>query len=52
VITICGMHTSGNAFYACTHCAGEGGFDLSAFSNIRKWLARVQAQSGHTPMQY
>ncbi|MEP7186391.1 MAG: glutathione S-transferase family protein [Rhodanobacter sp.] len=40
------------ALYAYTHCAGEGGFDLSAFPNILTWLARVQAQPGHTPMQY
>ncbi|UGB39104.1 glutathione S-transferase family protein [Frateuria soli] len=39
------------ALYAYTHCAGDGGFDLSPFSNILAWLARVQAQPGHTPMQ-
>ena len=40
------------ALYAYTHCAGEGGFDLSMFPNLRTWLACVQAQTGHTPMQY
>ncbi len=40
------------ALYAYTHCAGEGGFDLSTFPKIRTWLGRVQDQSGHTPMQY
>jgi glutathione S-transferase len=40
------------ALYAYTHCAGDGGFDLAAFPNIRTWLARVQAQPGHTPMQH
>ena len=39
------------ALYAYTHCAGEGGFDLEAFPNIRAWLARVRVQPGHTPMQ-
>jgi glutathione S-transferase len=40
------------ALYAYTHCAGDGGFELADFPNIRVWLARVQAQPGHTPMQY
>ncbi|HEY8682648.1 MAG TPA: glutathione binding-like protein, partial [Rhodanobacter sp.] len=39
------------ALYAYTHCAGDGGFELDDFPNIRAWLARVQAQPGHTPMQ-
>jgi len=39
------------ALYAYTHCAGDGGFELADFPNIRSWLARVQAQPGHTPMQ-
>ncbi|HET6805243.1 MAG TPA: glutathione S-transferase family protein [Frateuria sp.] len=39
------------ALYAYTHCAGEGGFDLAPYPNILAWLARVQAQPGHTPMQ-
>jgi glutathione S-transferase len=39
------------ALYAYTHCAGDGGFDLAAFPRIAAWLARVQAQPGHTPMQ-
>ena len=40
------------ALYAYTHCAGDGGFDLSTFPNICAWLGRVQAQPRHTPMQY
>jgi glutathione S-transferase len=40
------------ALYAYTHCADEGGFDLSTFSHLRTWLARVQAQPGHTQMQH
>jgi glutathione S-transferase len=39
------------ALYAYTHCAGDGGFELADFPNIRTWLTRVQAQPGHTPMQ-
>lgn len=39
------------ALFAYTHCAGDGGFDLSVFPNICAWLDRVQAQPGHTPMQ-
>jgi len=39
------------ALYAYTHCAGDGGFELADFPNIRAWLARVRAQPGHTPMQ-
>ncbi|WP_460877826.1 glutathione S-transferase family protein [Rhodanobacter koreensis] len=39
------------ALFAYTHCAGDGGFDLQAFPHIRRWLARVQAQPGFTPMQ-
>jgi glutathione S-transferase len=38
------------ALYAYTHCAGDGGFDLSVFPNIRAWLNRIQAQPGHSPM--
>ena len=39
------------ALYAYTHCAGDGGFELADFPNIRDWLARVRAQPGHTPME-
>ena len=39
------------ALYAYTHCAGDGGFDLSSYPNTLAWLARVRAQPGHTPMQ-
>jgi glutathione S-transferase len=30
--------------FAYTHVAGEGGFDLSGFPAILKWLDRVQSQ--------
>lgn len=39
------------ALFAYTHCAGDGGFELQALPNIRRWIARVQAQPGFTPMQ-
>ncbi len=38
------------ALYAYTHVAGEGGFDLAPFENVRAWLARVAAQPGHVPI--
>jgi glutathione S-transferase len=38
------------ALYAYTHVAHEGEFDLSRFVAIRRWLARVEAQSGYTPI--
>lgn len=39
------------ALYAYTHCAPEGGFDLSAYPAIRAWLARVASQPGHAPIE-
>lgn len=33
--------------YAYTHVAEEGGFDLSDFSAINSWLARVSSQPRH-----
>jgi glutathione S-transferase len=38
--------------YAYTHIAEEGGFDLSLYPGIRRWLARVAAQPGHVPIQW
>ncbi len=38
------------ALYAYTHCAADGGFDLSAYPAVRDWLARVQAQPRHVPL--
>jgi glutathione S-transferase len=38
------------ALYAYTHVADEGGFDLSPFAAIRRWLDRVRAQPGHKPI--
>ena len=35
------------ALYAYTHVAGDGGFDLSRYPAIGRWLGRVATQSGH-----
>jgi glutathione S-transferase len=39
------------ALYAYTHCAGDGGFELSAYPAIGSWLARVKSQPRHVAMQ-
>jgi glutathione S-transferase len=36
--------------YAYTHVAHEGGFDLSEFPAIRRWLERVRKQPRHITM--
>jgi glutathione S-transferase len=36
--------------YAYTHVAGEGGFDLARYPEIRGWLGRVAAQPAHIPI--
>jgi glutathione S-transferase len=38
------------ALYAYTHVAGDGGFDLSCYPAIGRWLDRVAAQAGHVPI--
>ena len=43
------------ALFAYTHCAGDGGFDLSPYPNILAWIGRVASQPRHirltdTPM--
>jgi glutathione S-transferase len=35
------------ALYGYTHSASEGGFDLSAFPAVQRWLARVAGQLDH-----
>jgi glutathione S-transferase len=35
------------ALFAYTHVADEGGFDLSPYPAINRWLDRVAAQPGH-----
>jgi glutathione S-transferase len=38
------------ALYAYTHCAAEGGFDLSDFPAVKTWVDRVKAQPRHVPV--
>jgi glutathione S-transferase len=38
------------ALFGYTHCAGDGGFDLSRYPKIGAWLDRVRAQPGFVPM--
>src|SRR4051812_8491506 len=38
------------ALFAYTHCAEDGGFDLSRYPAIENWLARISAQPGFMPM--
>lgn len=40
------------ALYGYTHAATDGGFDLSKYPAIMKWLARVKAQPRHIPLDY
>jgi len=35
------------ALFAYTHVAHEGGFDLTRFAAVRRWLDRVAARPGH-----
>ena len=38
------------ALYAYTHVAGEGGFELERYPNVRAWLGRVAARPGYIPI--
>jgi glutathione S-transferase len=38
------------ALYAYTHVAHEGGFDLTTYPAVTRWLARVAAQPGYRGM--
>ncbi len=38
------------SLYAYTHMADQGGFDLSSYFAIGKWLERVREQKGHIPL--
>ena len=38
------------ALFAYTHEADVGGFDLSKYSSVQRWLERVQSQSNFFPM--
>jgi glutathione S-transferase len=36
--------------YAYTHCAADGGFDLSGYPNLHQWFARIEAQPKYLPI--
>ena len=38
------------ALFAYTDCAANGGFDLSRFPLVSRWLARVRETAGFVPM--
>ena len=38
------------ALYGYTHCAAEGGFDLSRYPAVGAWLARVAQEPDHIPL--
>ena len=38
------------ALYGYTHCADEGGFELSAYPAVTRWLGRVAAQPRYIPL--
>jgi len=39
------------ALYGYTHCASDGGFDLTAYPAVDAWLKRVASQPGHVPLE-
>lgn len=40
------------ALYAYTHVADEGGFELSGYPAIARWLKRVRGQPRHVPIDW
>jgi glutathione S-transferase len=38
------------ALFAYTHCAADGGFDLSMYPNVSDWLRRIAEQPSFVPM--
>ncbi len=38
------------ALYGYTHSADEGGFDLSRYAQVSKWLERVAGEPGYIPL--
>ena len=39
------------ALYGYTHCAADGGFDLSRYPAVQAWIARVAAQPKHITLE-
>jgi glutathione S-transferase len=46
----CGYSVADIALYAYTHAAADGGFDLSRYPALNRWLARVRATPGFVPL--
>jgi glutathione S-transferase len=44
------LTTADISLYGYTHVAHEGGFDLASYPSIRKWLDRIEAQTGYVGM--
>jgi glutathione S-transferase len=42
-----GMTIGDISLYAYTHVAGEGGFELEPYPNVRAWQERLAAEPGH-----
>ena len=38
------------ALYGYTHCAKEGGFELSEYPAVGRWLGRVESQRNYVPL--
>jgi glutathione S-transferase len=40
------------ALFSYTHVADEGGFDLSHYPSIQRWIEEVRRQPGHIPITF
>ena len=40
------------ALYGYTHCAADGGFDLSAYPAVGAWLKRIAGERNHVPLEF
>ena len=49
-ITDFGYSVADIAVFGYTHLANEGGFDLSAYAAVSKWIERVSNQTGFLPV--
>ena len=38
------------ALFAYTHCADQGGFDLSPYARLGSWFSRMRQQTGYLPI--
>jgi glutathione S-transferase len=44
------MSVSDISLYGYTHVANEGGFDLSEYPAIKKWINRIQSHQSYVSM--